>query len=326
MVIMDNNTLKPISGEKYRHQNGIKAIKDGIKISVEYSDEKSLKKPAWFKVPIPSGENFISLKNRVQKLNLSSVCEESKCPNIAECWNHKTATLMVMGNVCTRACKFCAVDTGNPKRKLDIREPHKVATSISLMNIKYAVLTSVNRDDLTDGGADHYAKTVKAIKEMTPEVTVEALAPDFLGQTNSIELMLDSGLEVFAQNLETVDRLTSEVRDSRAGYRQTLEVLSYSKQYKPSVITKTSLMLGLGETHDEVYKTMKDIRSQDVDILTLGQYMRPTINHLPVKKWYTPEEFYFLKEKAISLGFLDVASGPLVRSSYRADRIASLIK
>ena len=149
---------------------------------------------------------------------------------------------------------------------------------------------------------------------------------DFLGQKNSIELLLDSGLEVFAQNLETVDRLTSEVRDSRAGYRQTLEVLSYSKQYKPSVITKTSLMLGLGETHDEVYKTMKDIRSQDVDILTLGQYMRPTINHLPVKKWYTPEEFYFLKENAISLGFLDVASGPLVRSSYRADRIASLIK
>ena len=233
---------------------------------------------------------------------------------------------MLLGSVCTRACKFCAVDTGNPKRKLDSREPHKVAISISLMNIKYAVLTSVNRDDLTDGGADHYAKTVKAIKEMTPEVTVEALAPDFLGQKNSIELLLDSGLEVFAQNLETVDRLTSEVRDSRAGYRQTLEVLSYSKQYKPSVITKTSLMLGLGETHDEVYKTMKDIRSQDVDILTLGQYMRPTINHLPVKKWYTPEEFYFLKEKAISLGFLDVASGPLVRSSYRADRIASLIK
>jgi len=233
---------------------------------------------------------------------------------------------MLLGSVCTRACKFCAVDTGNPKRKLDSREPHKVATSISLMNIKYAVLTSVNRDDLTDGGADHYAKTVKAIKEMTPEVTVEALAPDFLGLKNSIELLLDSGLEVFAQNLETVDRLTRKVRDPRAGYRQTLEVLSYSKQYKPSVITKTSLMLGLGETHDEVYKTMKDIRSQDVDILTLGQYMRPTINHLPVKKWYTPEEFYFLKEKAISLGFLDVASGPLVRSSYRADRIASLIK
>ena len=152
------------------------------------------------------------------------------------------------------------------------------------------------------------------------------VTPDFLGLKNSIELLVDSGLEVFAQNLETVDRLTSEVRDSRAGYRQTLEVLSYSKQYKPSVITKTSLMLGLGETHDEVYKTMKDIRSQDVDVLTLGQYMRPTINHLPVKKWYTPEEFYFLKEKAISLGFLDVASGPLVRSSYRADRIASLIK
>jgi len=304
---------------------GIIAIKNGIKpnksnlVPVE-------RKPSWLRVNLNTSSKFKELKKIVHQKKLNTVCEEAMCPNINECWNHGTATFMLLGSVCTRACKFCAVDTGNPKRKLDSREPHKVAASISLMNIKYAVLTSVNRDDLTDGGADHYAKTVKAIKEMTPEVTVEALAPDFLGQKNSIELLLDSGLEVFAQNLETVDRLTSEVRDSRAGYRQTLEVLSYSKQYKPSVITKTSLMLGLGETHDEVYKTMKDIRSQDVDILTLGQYMRPTINHLPVKKWYTPEEFYFLKEKAISLGFLDVASGPLVRSSYRADRIASLIK
>ena len=276
---------------------GIIAIKNGIKpnksnlVPVE-------RKPSWLRVNLNTSSKYKELKKIVHQKKLNTVCEEAMCPNINECWNHGTATFMLLGSVCTRACKFCAVDTGNPKRKLDSREPHKVATSISLMNIKYAVLTSVNRDDLTDGGADHYAKTVKAIKEMTPEVTVEALAPDFLGQKNSIELLLDSGLEV----------------------------LSYSKQYKPSVITKTSLMLGLGETHDEVYKTMKDIRSQDVDILTLGQYMRPTINHLPVKKWYTPEEFYFLKEKAISLGFLDVASGPLVRSSYRADRIASLIK
>ena len=211
---------------------GIIAIKNGIKpnksnlVPVE-------RKPSWLRVNLNTSSKFKELKKIVHQKKLNTVCEEAMCPNINECWNHGTATFMLLGSVCTRACKFCAVDTGNPKRKLDSREPHKVATSISLMNIKYAVLTSVNRDDLTDGGADHYAKTVKAIKEMTPEVTVEALAPDFLGQKNSIELLLDSGLEVFAQNLETVDRLTSEVRDSRAGYRQTLEVLSYSKQFKP---------------------------------------------------------------------------------------------
>jgi len=304
---------------------GIIAIKNGIKpnrsnlVPVE-------RKPSWLRANLKTSSNYKELKKIVHQKKLNTVCEEAMCPNINECWSHGTATFMLLGSVCTRACKFCAVDTGNPKTKLDSREPHKVATSISLMNIKYAVLTSVNRDDLLDGGAEHYAKTVKAIKEKTPEVTVEALAPDFLGQKNSIKLLLDSGLEVFAQNLETVDRLTRKVRDPRAGYRQTLEVLSYSKQHKPSVLTKTSLMLGLGETHDEIYKTMKDIRRQDVDILTLGQYMRPTINHLPVNKWYTPEEFSFLKEKAINLGFLDVASGPLVRSSYRADRIANLIK
>ena len=248
------------------------------------------------------------------------------CPNIHECWNHGTATFMLLGSVCTRACKFCAVDTGNPKGKIDIKEPNKVANSISLMGVKYAVLTSVNRDDLIDGGAFHYAQTISAIKEKTPKVTIEALVPDFLGQKNSIEILLNSGLEVLAQNVETVERLTSKVRDPRAGYKQTLEVLSYSKQYKPSVLTKTSLMLGLGETYDEIYRTMRDIRDQSVDILTLGQYLRPTVNHLPVAKWYSPEEFSFLKEKAVSLGFLEVASGPMVRSSYRADRIANLIK
>lgn len=310
---------------KIINDDGIVTIKNGIK-----SNKNNLvpveRKPTWLRVNPKISFKYKELKKIVHQRNLKTVCEEAMCPNIHECWNHGTATFMLLGSVCTRACKFCAVDTGNPNGRLDKTEPKKVANSISLMGIKYAVLTSVNRDDLADGGAFHYAKTVRAIKKKTPEVTVEALVPDFLGQKQSIEILLDSGLEVFAQNLETVDRLTSEVRDSRAGYKQTLEVLSYSKQYKPSVITKTSLMLGLGETHDEVYKTMKDIRSQDVDILTLGQYMRPTINHLPVKKWYTPEEFYFLKEKAISLGFLDVASGPLVRSSYRADRIASLIK
>tara|TARA_B100000131_G_C18113687_1_gene610532 strand:- start:40 stop:993 length:954 start_codon:yes stop_codon:yes gene_type:complete len=304
---------------------GVIAIKNGIKpnksnlVPVE-------RKPAWLRGNIKTSPNYKQLKKIVHQRKLNTVCEEAMCPNISECWNHGTATFMLLGSVCTRACKFCAVDTGNPKSKLDSEEPKKVATSISLMNIKYAVLTSVNRDDLPDGGAGHYAKTVKAIKNKTPEVIIEALAPDFLGQKKSIELLLDSGLEVFAQNVETVNRLTNKVRDPRAGYRQTLEILSYSKEYQPTVLTKTSLMLGLGETHNEVYKTMKDIRARGVDILTLGQYMRPTANHLPINKWYTPEEFTFLKEKALDLGFLDVASGPMVRSSYRADRIASLIK
>jgi lipoic acid synthetase len=193
------------------------------------------------------------------------------------------------------------------------------------MNLKYAVLTSVNRDDLIDGGAEHFSHTIQAIKEKAPEVIVEALVPDFLGNKKSIEVLLNSKLEVFAQNLETVSRLTKRVRDPRAGYDQTLEVLSYAKQYSPSVITKTSLMFGLGETEEEILKTFDDIRETGVDVLTLGQYMRPTVNHLPVEKWYTPEEFAYFKDLAIEIGFLEVASGPMVRSSYRADRIAHLV-
>ena len=179
---------------------------------------------------------------------------------------------------------------------------------------------------MSDGGAGHYAQTIRVIKKRTPKVTLETLVPDFLGQKDSIKTLLDSGPEVFAQNLETVERLTEKVRDPRASYEQTLKVLNYSKKYKPSVLTKTSLILGLGESHDEIYETMKDIRAHDVDILTIGQYLRPTTNHLPIEKWYSPEEFIFLKEKAMSLGFLQVASGPMVRSSYRADKVADLIK
>lgn len=305
--------------------DGVLAIKNGIK-----SNKNNLvpveRKPTWLRVNPKTSSKYRELKRIVHQKKLNTVCEEAMCPNIYECWNHGTATFMLLGSVCTRACKFCAVDTGNPKGKLDRSEPNKVANSINLMGIKYAVLTSVNRDDLRDGGASQYAETVKAIKAKVPKVTVEALVPDFLGQEDSIALLLDSGLEVFAQNLETVDRLTKKVRDPRAGYEQTLEVLGFSKLYKPSVLTKTSLMLGLGETHDEIYQTMKDIRAQEVDILTLGQYLRPTLNHLPIEKWYSPEEFIFLKEKAISLGFLEVASGPMVRSSYRADRVIDLIK
>jgi lipoic acid synthetase len=232
---------------------------------------------------------------------------------------------MLLGSVCTRACKFCAVDTGNPKGQLDKDEPIKVANSIAYMDLKYAVLTSVNRDDLSDGGAGHFSDTIRAIKEKAPEVIIEALVPDFLGNTKSIEILLDSNLEVFAQNLETVSRLTKRVRDPRAGYDQTLEVLSFAKLHSPEIITKTSLMFGLGETEEEILIAFEDIKRAGVDVLTLGQYMRPTINHLPVEKWYTPDEFDYFKKIAIEIGFLEVASGPMVRSSYRADRIAHLV-
>ena len=247
------------------------------------------------------------------------------CPNIQDCWSHGTATFMLLGSVCTRACKFCAVDTGNPKGQLDKDEPIKVANSIAYMDLKYAVLTSVNRDDLSDGGAVHFSDTIRAIKEKAPEVIIEALVPDFLGNTKSIEILLDSNLEVFAQNLETVSRLTKRVRDPRAGYDQTLEVLYFAKLHSPEIITKTSLMFGLGETEEEILIAFEDIKRAGVDVLTLGQYMRPTINHLPVEKWYTPDEFDYFKKIAIEIGFLEVASGPMVRSSYRADRIAHLV-
>ena len=306
-------------------ENGIVAIKNGIKpnpnklVPIE-------RKPTWLRVKSQNSPKFRELKNIVSEKKLHTVCEEAMCPNIQECWSHGTATFMLLGSVCTRACKFCAVDTGNPKGRLDKDEPLKVATSISHMNLKYAVLTSVNRDDLKDGGAEHFSDTVKAIKEKAPQVLVEALVPDFLGNKLSIETLLNSQLEVFAQNLETVKRLTKRVRDPRAGYDQTLDVLSYAKEYSPSVITKSSLMLGLGKTEQEITSSFLDLRNAGVDVLTLGQYMRPTINHLPVEKWYSPEEFKYFERLANEVGFLEVASGPMVRSSYRADKIAHLIK
>jgi lipoic acid synthetase len=227
---------------------------------------------------------------------------------------------MLMGSVCTRACKFCSVDTGNPKGWLDLDEPMHTAKAVKTMGLKYVVLTSVNRDDLEDGGAEHYAQTVQAIKELNPETAVEALTPDFKGLSSSIETLVNCGLEVFAQNVETVKRLTHPVRDIRAGYEQTLEVLAESKRINPKVLTKTSLILGLGETDAEIEETMDDLIANKVDILTLGQYLRPTLNHLPVERWVTPAEFDRYREIGLAKGFLEVVSGPMVRSSYRAER------
>ena len=306
-------------------ENGVIAIKNGIKpnpnthIPIE-------RKPKWLRIKSQNSSKFRELKEIVSHKKLHTVCEEAMCPNIQECWSHGTATFMLLGSVCTRACKFCAVDTGNPKGQIDAKEPEKVANSIAQMNLKYAVLTSVNRDDLEDGGAMHFAQTVVSIKKEAPGVIIEALVPDFLGKRESIETLLDSNVEVFAQNLETVNRLTHQVRDHRAGYEQTLEVLAYAKTYSPKTISKTSLMLGLGESEDELLESFNDIRSVGVDVLNLGQYIRPTINHLPVERWYSPEEFQYMKKLALDIGFKEVASGPLVRSSYRADKIAHLIK
>ncbi len=307
------------SGKKYTTEQGFVAIKDGVKHASQ--QEQRLAKPKWLKVKNHITPEYQAVKQSVKDHRLATVCEEAKCPNLAECWSHGTATIMLMGEVCTRACQFCAVDTGNPHGWLDEKEPLKTAETVFLMNLDYVVLTSVNRDDLPDGGAAHYAKAIRAIKSRCPQTKVEALTPDFQGQKEAIETLLDSGLDVFAQNVETVERLTHPVRDNRAGYWQTIEVLAYAKTYRPEILTKTSLMLGLGETESEILQTMDDLRSKSVDILTLGQYLQPTKNHLPVKRYVEPETFVKLREEGLKRGFFEVASGPMVRSSYRADRV-----
>ena len=308
------------SGEKYVTPQGFTAIRDGIKSSAEGAPLVVGRKPPWLRAPLPAGARFDGVREVVREHRLATVCEEAKCPNIGECWNAGTATIMLMGAVCTRACRFCAVDTGNPRGWLDAEEPANTARTVSLMKLRYVVLTSVNRDDLDDGGAAHYAACVRAIKTASPATAVEALTPDFQGSPAAVEVVVDSGLEVFAQNIETVRRLTHPVRDPRAGYEQTLAVLAHAKQHRPGVLTKSSLMLGLGETSAEIEQCMADLRAARVDILTLGQYLRPTANHLPIERYVPPEEFHSLRARALELGFLECVSGPLVRSSYRAER------
>lgn len=308
------------SGGKYRTPQGFTAIKDGIKATANAAPLAVGRKPQWLRAPMPAGRGFDSVKATVKEHRLATVCEEAKCPNIGECWNAGTATIMLMGAVCTRACRFCSVDTGNPRGWLDSEEPANSARTVELMKLKYVVLTSVNRDDLEDGGAAHFAACVREIKRLNPGTAVEALTPDFQGNLRDVETVVESGLDVFAQNVETVRRLTHPVRDPRAGYEQTLTVLKHAKAHRPQVLTKTSLMLGLGETDEEIYEAMADIRAAGVDILTLGQYLRPTLNHLPIERWVTPAQFEAYRERALQMGFLECVSGPLVRSSYRAER------
>jgi lipoic acid synthetase len=308
------------SGEKYKTPQGFSAIRDGIKAAAAAPARVPGGKPRWLKAPLASGENYDFVRRTVREHRLATVCEEAKCPNIGECWNAGTATIMLMGEVCTRACRFCAVDTGNPRGWLDPDEPRNTARTVALMKLRYVVLTSVNRDDLSDGGAAHFAAAVRAIKEISPQTAVEALTPDFQGILADVETVVDSGLEVFAQNVETVRRLTHPVRDPRAGYEQTLRVLAHAKRHRPEVLTKTSLMLGLGETDDEIIEALEDMRAHEVDLLTLGQYLQPTANHLPVARFITPEQFDQYREWALARGFRECVSGPLVRSSYRAEQ------
>ncbi len=312
---------RPAPGSKITTPQGTRAVLDGMKPNANSALPDVGRKPEWLRVRLPSGARYQEVLDIVRSHQLQTVCAESKCPNIAECWGRGTATLMLMGSVCTRACRFCSVNTGNPQGWLDPLEPAKVADAVALMGLKYVVLTSVDRDDLADGGAAHYAACIRAIHARMPETAIEALTPDFAGVHASVAAVLDAGLATYAQNLETVRRLTARVRDPRAGYEQTLDVLQFAKRYAPQTLGKTSLMLGLGETDDELEEAFDDIRAAGVDVLTMGQYLRPTKNHLPVERFVSPDQFHRYRESALRRGFVEVVAGPLVRSSYRAERV-----
>ncbi|KAI2637807.1 Lipoyl synthase [Hypomontagnella submonticulosa] len=282
--------------------------------------------PEWLKTPIPAGNsNYKKIKADLRGLGLHTVCEEARCPNISECWggsnkNTATATIMVMGDTCTRGCRFCSVKTNRKPPPLDPHEPEHVAEALARWGLGYVVLTNVDRDDLPDGGARHYAETVRKIKAKKPSLLVEALTGDFMGDLDMVAIMAESGLDVYAHNIETVEALTPYVRDRRATFRQSLKVLEHVKKVKgkDGIITKTSIMMGLGEQEHEVMDALKELRKIDVDVVTFGQYMRPTKRHLKVEKYVTPEEFEMWRKRALDMGFLYVASGPLVRSSYKA--------
>jgi lipoic acid synthetase len=279
------------------------------------------KRPSWLKVKAPTSKGYFEIKDMLRELNLVTVCQEALCPNMGECWDGGTATFMLMGDTCTRACRFCAVNTGNPKGILDHEEPFKVGTAISKMNLSYVVLTSVDRDDLEDAGSDHFAKTIEVIKENNNKMIVEVLTPDFNANRDHIKRVVDARPDVFAHNIETVEELTKRVRDRRSGYAQSLKVLELVKELDPSRYTKTSIMLGLGEKDEQVLQSLKDLRNVGCDVVTFGQYLAPTkrlARHLPIYEYATPEKFKFWEETAKDMGFLYVASGPLVRSSYKA--------
>ena len=290
---------------------------EALELKVQAS-KKYEPKPEWLKIRPPAGENYKRIKGLLNGLKLFTVCEEAHCPNVHECWGGGTATFMLMGDTCTRGCRFCAVKTGNPKGVLDEQEPVKIAESIEKLNLEYIVLTSVDRDDLPDGGSNHFAQTIMEIKKRDAKVIVEVLIPDFKGDWDCLDNIVKAKPEVIAHNIETVESLTPKVRDKRATYKQTLDLLAKVKEKNSTIFTKSSIMLGLGETEEEILKTMQDLRKVDTDILTLGQYLRPSVKHLPVIDYITPEKFLYYEEMGKKLGFKYIASGPLVRSSYKA--------
>jgi lipoyl synthase len=276
------------------------------------------RKPEWLKVKMPSGENYKRLKVLSADLGLHTVCEEAHCPNIGECWGGGTATFMLLGDTCTRGCRFCAVKSGNPNLMVDELEPVKIALALKEMKLNYVVLTSVDRDDLPDGGAAHFAETIRETKKQNPGLLMEVLTPDFRGDLKAVRTVVDAHPDVFAHNIETVERLQRRVRDVRANYQQSLRVLRAVKEIDPTIFTKSSLMLGLGETGGEIAQAMEDLREIDVDVLAIGQYLRPSTWHLEVEEYIPPSRFDELRELGESMGFRYVASGPLVRTSYRA--------
>ncbi|KAL2065867.1 hypothetical protein VTL71DRAFT_3537 [Oculimacula yallundae] len=279
--------------------------------------------PEWLKTPIPDNSNYKKIKKDLRGLNLHTVCEEARCPNISDCWgggdkSAATATIMLMGDTCTRGCRFCSVKTSKAPPPLDPHEPEHTAEALSRWGLGYVVLTSVDRDDLVDGGARHFTETIMKIKQKKPDMLVEALTGDYAGDLEMVAMVARSGLDVYAHNMETVEELTPFVRDRRAKFRQSLLVLETAKKTVPSLITKTSIMLGLGETEDQLWATLKELRKVNVDVVTFGQYMRPTKRHMKVEEYVTPAVFEMWRQRALDLGFLYCASGPLVRSSYKA--------
>ena len=278
-------------------------------------------KPPWLRVRAPGGERYNLLKETFRALDLHTVCEEARCPNVGECWGEGTATIMLLGDTCTRGCRFCAVKTGQPRGAVDVREPEHVARALSRMPLRYVVMTMVDRDDLLDGGADHVARTVRRLKELRPDMRVETLLGDFGGHLDAVDTTVDAAPDVWAHNIEVVRRLQRIVRDVRCGYEQSLGVLRRAKQRAPGRMTKSSIMVGLGETDDEVRQTMGDLRSVEVDIVTLGQYLQPTPKHAPVARFVSPEQFDLFSAEGRAMGFKFVAAGPLVRSSYKAAEV-----
>jgi len=349
---LGNSTLQDFASQPPPSDNNINSTNNEIKIhntadpgepmkiqrrKAPPRPAKILPKPSWLKAQPATSDNYLSLRNTVRELGLATVCEEAKCPNIGECWgggpdSTATATIMIMGDTCTRGCSFCAVKTSRKPPPLDPMEPEKVASAVIKWGLDYVVLTSVDRDDIEDQGSMHFRAVVEKLKEKSraagKDLLVEALTPDFRGELDLVANVANSGLDVYAHNIETVERLTRRVRDRRAGYAQTLSVLEHAKITNPDVVTKSSIMLGLGETDEDIRQTLNDLRNVDVDVVTFGQYLQPSRRHLPVKEYVTPEKYEEWQKEAEDMNFKYVASGPLVRSSYKAGEffLKNLIK